>query len=85
MVMYRKNKRWKTIHVSIDLKKMDELDQYVEKTLMAVVEETHLNRQWKAIDIVDVKIISSSYNPNKSTTFLDLLVFLADLTGEQID
>lgn len=84
MVLYRKNKNWKAIHISLDLKMSDDMSTQVEEAVKKHLSETHLKRQWKTIDIVDVQVFSSTYNPNKETTFLDMLVFVADLTGEQL-
>ena len=85
MVLLRKNKKWMPLHISLDLKQLNELETMVEKSVKEKLDETHLNRQWKAIDIVDIQILSSNYNPNKNTTFVEVLVFVADITGEQLD
>lgn len=84
MVLFRKNKNWKAIHISLNLKLIDDMNVQIEEAVKKHLEETHLKRQWKTIDIVDVKIFSSTYNPTKETTFLDMIVFVADLTGEQL-
>lgn len=85
MVLFKQNKKWKAIHISLDLKKLDEIDAEIEKVVRAKLDETHLNRQWKAIDIVDVQFVASAYQPPKNTTFIELLVFVVDITGEQLD
>lgn len=85
MIMFRKNIKWKPIHVSLDLKNMDDMEESVNEAVKKSLTDTHLKRQWKAIDIIDVQVISSTFQPTKDTTFLDLLVFVADMTGEQID
>ena len=84
MVLFRKNKNWKAIHISLNLKLADDMATQVEEAVKKHMEETHLKRQWKTIDIVDVQIFSSTYNPTKETTFLDMMVFVVDLTGEQL-
>lgn len=84
MVLFRKNKNWKAVHISLNLKLADDMATQVEEAVKKQLGETHLKRQWKTIDIVDVQIFSSTYNPTKETTFLDMLIFVADLTGEQL-
>lgn len=84
-VMYRKNRKWRAIHISVDLKHMETMEEEVEKVVKQSLEDNHLKRQWKTIDIVDVQVVSSVFQPTKDTTFIELLVFVADMTGEQID
>lgn len=84
MVMYRKNKKWQPLHISLDLKNLADMSNQIEAKVKETIEKKHLTRQWKAIDIVDVQIISSTFQPTKDTTFVDVLVFVADMTGEAL-
>ena len=84
MVLYKKNKKWIPIHISLDLKKLDDMISQVEHHIQTKMDKTHLTRQWKTIDIMDVQIISATFQPSRDTTFVDVLVFVADLTGEQL-
>lgn len=86
MVLYRKNEKWSTIHISLDMKQTDDLNALIQQAVeLQLQTKKHLKRQWKAIDIVDIKIVSSTFQPTKDTTFVDLLVFVADVTGKQLD
>lgn len=85
MVTYRKNKNWKAIHISLDLKKSDKMDEMVEVALAKQMSVYGDASSWKTIDIVDTHIFSSTYNPSKETTFLDMLVFIAELAEKKVD
>ncbi len=80
-VSYRKNGIWQPIHLSLDLKKLDMMEELVEIKINELATNTFKFRKWKSIDIVDVSIISSTYNPTKETTFIDVLVFVAEING----
>ena len=84
MVLYKKNKKWKSLHVSIDMNNVELLESQVEEAVKTKLIKTHLSRQWKAIDIMDIQIISATYQPTKNTTFVDVLVFVVDRTGEEL-
>jgi len=72
MILFRKNKEWESFHVSADLKKMDKLESIIEE-----VAKKSKKSNGKMIDIVDVNIISTVYQPTKNTTFVELMVFVA--------
>lgn len=74
MISYRKNKKWKSIFLNIELEKIENLDIIVEKAVNEKMSQSHLKGQmWDQIDIVDIKIISEDANTNS----LNLLVFVA--------
>lgn len=80
-VSYRKNGTWQPIHLSLDLKKLDTMEELVKLKINELAINTFKFKKWKSIDIVDVSIISSTYNPTKETTFIDVLVFVAEING----
>lgn len=80
-VSYRKNETWQPIHLSLDLKKLDTMEELLELKINEMATNIFKFRKWESIDIVDVTIISSTYNPTKETTFIDVLVFVAETNG----
>ena len=79
-MMFRKNKKWTTIHLSVDLKKMEVLDSQLEKIITEKVNTGVLAGSWKKIDILETHVVSSAYQPTRDTTYVELLVFVADVS-----
>jgi len=84
MIMYRKNSNWTTIYISIPTDELKNLGDYVEQEVHNQQNIKPNSRKWKAIDIVDTTIIGSNFHPSKDKTILELLVYVADMTGELI-
>jgi hypothetical protein len=84
-VMYKQYKNWIPMHLSLDIQNLGLIQDTIQQVVHQKLKNTHLKRQWTAVNIVDFHVISSTYQPSKNTTLLDVLVFVADITGEQID
>ena len=82
MIMYRKNKNWTTVFISVATDELEHLGHYVEEKLKEQKQLDIKSKKWKTIDIVDKQIVSHSYHPVQEKTFLDMLVSVADLTEE---
>ncbi len=77
MIMYKGYQQWKTLLVSISLKELDMLPGQVEKVLHSQIGSNPKElKLWKNIDIIDTQIISSTYQPSRDCTIVDLLVVI---------
>jgi len=82
MVMYRKNKNWQPIYISIETDKLDTLIDMVAKKVRENLTISEQKEKWVTIDIVDTEIVTSGFNPKTSKTILEILVYVADMTVE---
>jgi len=84
VTMYRKNRKWKAINVSIDIDMLDDLEQVISSEVRNTLSEKDKKNKWLAIDIVDTLKISTDVNPISGKSTLNLLIYVADMTGEQL-
>ena len=83
MIMYRKNKIWKPIYISIETDKLDTLIDEVGKKVRENLTISEQKEKWVNIDIVDTEIVTSGFNQKTlKTTILELIVYVADMTGK---
>lgn len=82
---YRKNSKWTTVYVSISTDELEDLGNIVGNKVREQKNVKPNSRTWNAVDIVDTIVVSTSFNPSKEKTILDLLVYVADLTGKPVD
>jgi len=82
MIMYRKNKIWKPIYISIETDKLDTLIDEVGKKVRENLTISEQKEKWVNIDIVDTEIVTSGFNQKTLKTILELIVYVADMTGK---
>jgi len=80
--MYRKNKIWKPIYISIETDKLDTLIDEVGKKVRENLTISEQKEKWVNIDIVDTEIVTSGFNQKTLKTILELIVYVADMTGK---
>ena len=66
--------------MSVDLKKMEFLDSQLEKIITEKGNTGVLKGSWKEIDILETHVVSSTYQPTRDTTYIELLVFVTDVS-----
>lgn len=75
MVLFDNSLEWKTLLVSVSLKELPTLATQVEKSLQEQIgDDPKELKKWSKINIMSSQIISSTYQPSKDTTIVDLLV-----------
>jgi len=84
VTMYRKNRKWKAISISIDIDMLNDLEQVVGLEVRNSLSEKDKKNKWLAIDIVDTLKISTDVNPINGKSTLNLLIYVADMTGVQL-
>lgn len=75
MITYKNNKKWKTLHVSLELHRMEGMETKVMSALTANITKYQL-KSWEKFDIVDIKIVSTSHSDDNTVT-LELMVIVA--------
>lgn len=83
-VYYRKNDVWTTVYINIKIEDLGNLGTLVEEAVFKQQNIKQKSRKWQAIDIVDTEIIGKSFNSHRNETMIELLVYVADLTGKQL-
>lgn len=82
-VNYRKNSNWKAIYVNVNANELDTLDQIILKQMQDNMTPTEKKaKKWQTIDIVDTIVVASNSNPISQQLTLELLIYVADMTGQ---
>lgn len=83
---YRKNSKWKAVYISIESSKLDSLDKLVgEKVRSNMTDKEKKAKRWTIVDIVDTIVVASNSNPINQKHTLELLIYVADMTGKEIN
>jgi len=82
-VNYRKNSKWKAIYVNVNANELDTLDKIILKKMQDnLTPKEKKAKAWTVIDIVDTIVVASNSNPISQQLTLELLVYVADMTGK---
>lgn len=82
-VCYRKNKEWTTIFVSINIVNLCNLGDVVKQKIIEQKKIDDVSETWKIIDIVDTKIVSTSFNQHRNETIIDMIVHVVDISDKK--
>lgn len=85
VTMYRKNHDWQPIYITIETDKLETLGDIIGEKVRADLTPAQKKKKWVAIDIVDTIVVTSGFNPKTSKSILELLVYVADMTGKYVD
>lgn len=82
-VNYRKNTKWKAIYVNVDASELDTLDSIILNQIQQkLTPKEQKTKQWQTIDIVDTIVVASNSNPISQKLTLELLIYVADMSGK---
>ena len=82
-VCYRKNKEWTTVFVSINIVNLCNLGDVVKQKIIEQKKIDNTSETWKIIDIVDTKIVSTSFNQHRNETMIDMIVHVVDISDKK--
>ena len=82
-VNYRKNSNWTAIYVNVNANELNTLDQIILKQIQDnMTPKEKKAKKWQTIDIVDTIVVASNSNPISQQLTLELLIYVADMTGQ---
>ena len=83
---YRKNSKWKAVYISISASKLDTLGTVVgDKVRKDLTKKEQKSKSWTVVDIVDTIVVASNSNPITQDHTLELLIYVADMTGQSVN
>jgi len=84
VVLCRKNKKHKAVYISIAPNNLDNLGEIVANKVREKLSPTQAKTEWLVIDMVDTHLISTSSNPINAKMTMELLIYVADMTGMKL-
>jgi len=84
VTMCRKNRKWKAVYVGITPDELDNLGDIVGMEVRKNLTDKEKKTKWVAIDMVDTIRISTDSNPISGKLTMYFLIYVADMTGEQV-